>query len=151
VVDVDNLASLVACYCSRQRDEAEYERPSPINFVDKIYRATNNINLNTAIVLLLRLTYRHCPRVREGRSVQRHGVCPSVCFIRPLQQRAAGLLLWARQGGDIDRLLYGRCRRYSSTVPRNTAFGSKCGQCHVLQLTWEAELTQTRLYFNFML
>jgi len=32
-------------------------------------------------------------------------VCPSVCPIRTLQQRAAGLLLWARRVGDIDRLL----------------------------------------------
>jgi len=31
-------------------------------------------------------------------------VRPSVCLIRPLQQRAAGLLLWARRVGDIDRL-----------------------------------------------
>jgi len=37
----------------------------------------------------------------------RQGLCNgtvSVCPIRPLQQRAAGLLLWA---ADIDRLLHG--------------------------------------------
>ena len=44
-----------------------------------------------------------CPSVR-----------PSVCPIRPLQQSAAGLLLWARRAGDIDRLLHGR-RMLSST------------------------------------
>ena len=36
--------------------------------------------------------------------------CPSVCLITLiclLQQRAAGLLLWARPVGDIDRLLHG--------------------------------------------
>jgi len=37
-------------------------------------------------------------------SMKRYGVCPAVCPIRPLQQRAAGLLLWARRIGDIDRL-----------------------------------------------
>jgi len=41
----------------------------------------------------------------------------SVCPIRPLQQRAAGLLLWARRAGDIDRLLHGR--RRSSTGPQH--------------------------------
>jgi len=41
----------------------------------------------------------------------------SVCPIRPLQQRAAGLLLWARRAGDIDRLLHGR--RHSSTGPQH--------------------------------
>jgi len=44
-------------------------------------------------------------------------VRPSVCPIRPLQQRAAGLLLWARRAGDIDRLLHGR--RRSSTGPQH--------------------------------
>jgi len=39
--------------------------------------------------------------------MQRYGVCTSVCPIRPLQQRAAGLLLWAPRAGDIDRLLLG--------------------------------------------
>jgi len=34
--------------------------------------------------------------------------------IRPLQQRAAGLLLCARRVGDIDRLLHGRRRSSSS-------------------------------------
>jgi len=37
----------------------------------------------------------------------------------PLRQRTAGLLLWARRVGDVDRLLHGRRRR------------SKCGQWHV--------------------
>jgi len=41
-----------------------------------------------------------------------------------LQQRAAGLLLWARLVGDIGRLLH-RWRRSS------TARSSKCGQCRV--------------------
>jgi len=40
----------------------------------------------------------------------------SVCPIRPLQQHAAGLLLWAQLAGDIDRLLHVWCR--SSTEPR---------------------------------
>jgi len=37
--------------------------------------------------------------------MKRYGVRPSVCPIFPQQQHAAGLLLWARQAGDIDRLL----------------------------------------------
>jgi len=41
--------------------------------------------------------------------MKRSGVRPSVCPICPLQQRAAGLLLWARWVGDNDRLLHGRC------------------------------------------
>jgi len=43
--------------------------------------------------------------------MKRYGVRPfvrsSVCSIRPLQQSAAGLLLWARPAADIDRLLHG--------------------------------------------
>jgi len=54
------------------------------------------------------------------RSGVRPSVRPSVCPIRPLQQRAAGLLLWTRTISDIARLLHGRRR------------GSKCGQCHVV-------------------
>jgi len=42
--------------------------------------------------------------------------CPSVRPIYLMQQRAAGLLLWARRIGDIDRLLHGR--RRSSTEPQ---------------------------------
>ena len=38
----------------------------------------------------------------------RLSVCLSVCSIRPLQQRVAGLLLWARRVGDINRLLQQR-------------------------------------------
>ena len=49
-------------------------------------------------------------------SLQRYGVRPSVCRIRPLQQRAAGLLLWARRV-DVDRLLHGW--RRSSTGPQH--------------------------------
>ena len=51
-----------------------------------------------------------CPSVR-----------PSVCAIRPRQQRAAGLLLRARPVGDIDRLLHGRgaaARRAAANADR---------------------------------
>jgi len=51
--------------------------------------------------------------------VEQYGVRPSVCPIRPLQQRAEGLLLWARRVGDIDRLLHGR--RRSSKGPQHGA------------------------------
>ena len=42
-----------------------------------------------------------CPSVRPS-------VRLSVRFIRPLHAPPAGLLLWARRPGDIDRLLHGR-------------------------------------------
>jgi len=47
-------------------------------------------------------------------------VRPSVCPIRPLQQRAARLLLWARQVAEIDRL-----QQHGGTA---TARGRR--QCH---------------------
>jgi len=43
-------------------------------------------------------------------------VRPSVCPIHPLQQRAAGLLLWAMRAGDIDRLLHGASAASASSV-----------------------------------
>ena len=43
-----------------------------------------------------------------------------------LQQRAAGLLLWARQVGDIDRLLHGR--RRGSTGDKDNGDGWGWGQ-----------------------
>jgi len=45
--------------------------------------------------------------------------CPSVCPIRPLQQRAAGFLLWARRVRDTARLLH---------VPWASAHRGKWGQ-----------------------
>jgi len=51
--------------------------------------------------------------------MKRHSVRLSVCPVRPLQQRAVGLLLWARQIGYIDRLLHGG--RRSSTEPQHGA------------------------------
>jgi len=53
-----------------------------------------------------------------------------------LQQRAAGLLLWARQVGDIDRLLHGR--RRSSTGPPHGA-QQQMRAVPRLQLAYEAE------------
>jgi len=41
-------------------------------------------------------------------TVGRPSVRPSVCPIRPPHDAAAGLLLWARRPGDIDRLLHGQ-------------------------------------------
>jgi len=40
-------------------------------------------------------------------SVGRPSVCLSVCLSQLSQTAAAGLLLWARPAGDVDRLLYG--------------------------------------------
>ena len=49
-------------------------------------------------------------------STKRYNAHPSVCPICPLRQRAAGLMLWARRVGAIDRLLHGR--RRSSAGPQ---------------------------------
>ena len=59
---------------------------------------------------------------------------PSVCPIRPPHAAAAGLLLWTRRPGDIDRLLHGR-RAGGQQQPRRS---SKCGQCHVV--SWRRKL-----------
>jgi len=44
-------------------------------------------------------------------------ICTGISHYRPLQQLAAGLLLWARREGDIDRLLHGS-RRPAATAPQ---------------------------------
>jgi len=49
--------------------------------------------------------------------MQWYGVHPSVYHTCPLQQRAVGLLLWARQVGDIDQLLHGQ--HHSSMEPQH--------------------------------
>jgi len=47
------------------------------------------------------------------------GVRLSVCpIIRPPHATAAGLLLWARRAGDIDRLLHGRRPAATASVSR---------------------------------
>ena len=48
-------------------------------------------------------------RSKVYETVERPSVCLSVCpIIRPPYAAKAGLLLWARQPGDVDRLLHGR-------------------------------------------
>jgi len=63
-------------------------------------------------------------RIVRGRvyvTVRYPSVCPCVCpSYRLLQQRAAGLLLWARLAGDIERLLHG-WRRSTLPVPQHGA------------------------------
>jgi len=44
------------------------------------------------------------------------GVRPFARLIRPPHHAAAGLLLWARRAGDIDRLLHGR--RSAAAAPQ---------------------------------
>jgi len=44
----------------------------------------------------------------------------SVRFIRPLHAPPAGLLLWARRPGDIDRLLHGRRAGGQQQLRRST-------------------------------
>jgi len=57
-------------------------------------------------------------------------ICTGISHYRPLQQLAAGLLLWARREGDIDRLLHGS-RRPAATAHSSIAVSSKGEQCHV--------------------
>jgi len=49
-------------------------------------------------------------------------LCPSVCPICPLQQRAAGLLLWARLVGNIVRLLHAAAARRAAANAGSTTF-----------------------------
>ena len=59
----------------------------------------------------------------------RPSVCLSVCPIRPPHAAAAGLLLWARRLGDIDRLLHGR--RSAAAAPQHGA-QQQMRVCHVV-------------------
>jgi len=64
--------------------------------------------------------------------MKRYGVCPYcvLCTVAAWadssKPAAAGLLLWARWAGDMDRLLHDR---------RSAAAASECGQCHVASCT----------------
>ena len=52
--------------------------------------------------------------------------CPTVpAWAHSSKPAAAGLLLWARWAGDIDRLLNGRC---------SAAAAGECGQCHAVSV-----------------
>jgi len=55
-----------------------------------------------------------------------------------MPQRAAGLLLWARRAGDIDRLGGGAAANASSAMPHQTR--QDCRDC----LSTAAAATQTR-------
>ena len=62
--------------------------------------------------------------------------CPSVRLsvrpiYRPLHQRAAGLLLWARRSGDNDRLLRGASGRLVIHIHSSTALSNKRQQYRV--------------------
>jgi len=59
-------------------------------------------------------------------SMKRYGECPSVCLVCLLQQRAAGLLLWALLARNIDRLL--QPRRAVAGSAALSAFVSSCTQ-----------------------
>jgi len=93
-----------------------------IHYQDGIERVDNTSvarTLSSLLISTFRMQY-----AQQGRCNGTVSFRPSVCPIRPLQQRAAGLLLWVRQLADVDRLLHGR--RRSSTC-RSTARSSKCG------------------------
>jgi len=78
----------------------------------------------------------------------RRSVCPHVCpSYRRLQQRAAGLLLWARRGRNIDRLLY--CRRASAKASSVTLSADvKCRRQTCLELRFWQRLKRYG-YFYF--
>ena len=77
-------------------------------------------------------------RSRVYATVGRPSVSLSVCPIRLPHAAAAGLLLWARRPGDIDRLLHGRRAGGQQQPRRNTTRSGKCGQCHVVR--WHRKL-----------
>jgi len=67
-------------------------------------------------------SYWHCSHSVRSRVYERHGVRPSVRLSVPARahcskRAAAGLLLWARRAGDIDRLQHQRA-------------AGECGKCH---------------------
>ena len=73
--------------------------------------------------------YWHCRIICGAGSMKWYGVRPSVCPSVPAwassrKPVAAGLLLWARRAGDINRLLRQRQRRSTGEF----------GQCHVVSL-----------------
>jgi len=51
-------------------------------------------------------------------------VRPSVCLFVAPHDAAAGLLLWARRAGDIDRLLHGRRSTAAASQQRRANSGS---------------------------
>ena len=69
------------------------------------------------IYWLSRLTSLVCGAAERSLCNGTVSVRLSVCPIRLLQQRAAGLLLWARPVGDSDRLLH---RRHPAAARRST-------------------------------
>jgi len=83
--------------------------------------------LNFAVIIDIIIGYGLYPQRCGAGSVKRYGVRPSVRLSVPAwthssKPAAAGLLLWARQAGNIDRLLQQR---------RATG---ECGQCHVVSV-----------------
>jgi len=65
--------------------------------------------------------YSHCPHSMRSRVCQRYGIRPSVRLSVPAwahssKPAAAGLLLWARQAGDLDRLRQQRRENAGSTT-----------------------------------
>ena len=74
------------------------------------------------VCLSVTMSVRHKPVLYRNYWMN-PAVCLSVCpTYRPLQAGAAGLLLWARRAGDIDRSTLAAAERYCS----------KCEQCHVV-------------------
>jgi len=60
-------------------------------------------------VYRLHVNHWHCSHNMRSRSIGngRVSVCPSVCLVvRPAHASTANMLLWARQAGDIDRILH---------------------------------------------
>ena len=60
----------------------------------------DDLKVNTCDLLTLPAQY-----VEQGLCCCRASVCLSVCSIQPPHATTAGLLLWTRPAGDVDRLL----------------------------------------------
>ena len=110
------VSELIAWFESR--GTAQQERDDSLNKVaSRTCIAYNSVaTAHTLVVVSTNAKYisNTARIVCAAGAMKRYGVRPfvrlSVCPIRPLRQRAAGLLLWARRVGDIDRLLHGRRR-----------------------------------------
>ena len=61
-------------------------------------------------------------------TVGRPSCLPLPAFGRHVHAAAAGLLLWARRAGDVDRCMAGGQQQ----ARRSTAHSGKCGQYHVV-------------------
>jgi len=125
----NNIAiSHVGVVCLRGRVAACNCIVASCDFIARFSRTAKPRNkvarVTSALVTLPARTVRHRSVYVTIRCLS---VCQSVCLSRLAPRRAAGLLLWARRPGDIDRLLHGR-RSAAAAAPQQTS----CSECHVV-------------------